>query len=72
MNVTYNWLKEFVEFDLAPEELSHLLTMLGLEVDSMEHTGEGLDDVVVALVEERSQHPAQKKISPYLVSEKQV
>ncbi|HXC92661.1 MAG TPA: phenylalanine--tRNA ligase subunit beta [Geobacteraceae bacterium] len=63
MKVTYNWLKEFVDFDLAPEELAHLLTMLGLEVDSMEHTGEGLDDVIVALVEERSQHPNADKLS---------
>jgi len=30
MKVTYNWLKEFVDFDCAPEELAHLLTMLGL------------------------------------------
>jgi len=63
MKVTYNWLKEFVDFDLAPEGLAHLLTMLGLEVDSMEHTGEGLDDVIVALVEERSQHPNADKLS---------
>ncbi|HXC93441.1 MAG TPA: phenylalanine--tRNA ligase subunit beta, partial [Geobacteraceae bacterium] len=63
MKVTYNWLKEFVDFDLAPAELAHLLTMLGLEVDSMEHTGEGLDDVIVALVEERGQHPNADKLS---------
>ena len=63
MKVTYNWLKEFVEFDLAPEELAHLLTMLGLEVESMERSGEGLDDVVVALVEERAQHPNADKLS---------
>ncbi len=63
MKVTYNWLKEFVDFDLNPDELSHLLTMLGLEVDSMEQTGEGLDDVIVALVEERAQHPNADKLS---------
>jgi phenylalanyl-tRNA synthetase beta chain len=63
MKVTYNWLKEFVDFDLSPEELAHLLTMLGLEVDSMEHTGEGLDDVIVALVEERAGHPNADKLS---------
>ena len=55
MNVTYNWLKEFVDFDATPEELAALLTMLGLEVESMEKLGEGLDDVVVALVEEKLQ-----------------
>jgi len=63
MKVSYNWLKEFVDFDLSPEELSHLLTMLGLEVDAMERIGEGMDDVIVALVEERAQHPNADKLS---------
>lgn len=63
MNVTYNWLKEFVDFDLVPEELAALLTMLGLEVESMENLGAGLDDVVVALVEEKRQHPNADKLS---------
>jgi len=63
MKVSYNWLKEFVDFDLSPDDLSHLLTMLGLEVDAMERSGEGLDDVIVALVEERAQHPNADKLS---------
>src|SRR6266568_3999708 len=63
MNVTYNWLKEFVDFDATPDELAELLTMLGLEVESMEKLGEGLDDVVVALVEEKKQHPNADKLS---------
>lgn len=63
MKVSFNWLKEFVDFDLSTDELSHLLTMLGLEVDAIEHTGEGLDDVIVALVEERAQHPNADKLS---------
>ena len=63
MKVTYNWLKEFVDFDLSPEVLSELLTMLGLEVESMEHIGADLDDVIVALVEERAQHPNADKLS---------
>lgn len=63
MNVTYNWLKEFVDFDATPEELAELLTMLGLEVESMEKLGGGLDDVVVALVEEKRPHPNADKLS---------
>ena len=31
MKITYNWLKEFVEFKHSPSELSKLLTMAGLE-----------------------------------------
>jgi phenylalanyl-tRNA synthetase beta chain len=63
MIVTYNWLKEFVNCDLPPAELSNLLTMLGLEVERMESVGEGLDDVVVAQVMERVQHPNADKLS---------
>jgi phenylalanyl-tRNA synthetase beta chain len=63
MNVTYNWLKEFVNFDATPDELAALLTMLGLEVESMEKLGAGMDDVVVALVEEKRQHPNADKLS---------
>jgi phenylalanyl-tRNA synthetase beta chain len=63
MKVTYNWLKEFVDFDLTPEALADLLTMLGLEVEGMEHQGDGMDDVVVARVEEKRQHPNADKLS---------
>ena len=63
MIVTYNWLKEFVDFDATPDELADLLTMLGLEVESMARLGAGMDDVVVALVEEKRQHPNADKLS---------
>lgn len=63
MNVTYNWLKEFVDFDLSPERLADMLTMLGLEVEGMHTLGAGMDDVVVAVVEEKRQHPNADKLS---------
>ena len=63
MKVTYNWLKEFVDFDLSPVELGHLLTMLGLEVEGMEQLGGGMDEVVVARVLEKNQHPNADKLS---------
>ncbi|MDO3380010.1 phenylalanine--tRNA ligase subunit beta [Geoalkalibacter halelectricus] len=57
MILTYSWLREFVDCDLAPEELAHRLTMAGLEVDSMEKIGEGLDGVIVARLQEVAPHP---------------
>lgn len=63
MIVTYNWLKEFVDFNLPPSELADLLTMLGLEVERMESRGEGMDEVVVAVVQEKAQHPNADKLS---------
>ncbi|ACM21703.1 phenylalanyl-tRNA synthetase, beta subunit [Geotalea daltonii FRC-32] len=63
MIVTYNWLREFVDCDLPVAELSDLLTMLGLEVERVETVGAGMDDVVVAQVLEKNQHPNADKLS---------
>ena len=57
MIVTYNWLKEFVDFDYTPQDLCDRLTMLGLEVDALEEIGGGLDSVIVAKLESVEQHP---------------
>jgi phenylalanyl-tRNA synthetase beta chain len=35
MKFTFNWLKEFVEISLTPAELGKMLTMAGLEVESI-------------------------------------
>ncbi len=37
MRVPIEWLKEYVEVPTSPEELSHRLTMAGLEVEAIEH-----------------------------------
>lgn len=63
MIVTYNWLKEFVDFTFNPDELAHRLTMAGLEVDSMERIGEGYDSVVVARLVSVDRHPDADKLT---------
>ena len=63
MNVTYKWLKELVDFDLDGDQLSHRLTMAGLEVDFMEQLGEGLDTVIVARLEQVEAHPDADKLT---------
>jgi phenylalanyl-tRNA synthetase beta chain len=35
MNVSYEWLREYCEFDLTPEELAEALTMAGAEVETV-------------------------------------
>ena len=60
MKISYNWLKEFVDFDYSPQELSEALTMTGLEVSSLETTGGipgDLAGVVVGEVISAAQHP---------------
>jgi phenylalanyl-tRNA synthetase beta chain len=69
MIVSYNWLKEFVDVSLPPQELSDLLTMLGLEVEGMECRFDGMDQVVVAVVEEKAKHPNADKLSLCRVSD---
>ncbi len=63
MIVTYNWLKEYVDFDLTPQQLSHRLTMAGLEVDYMEELGGGLDSVIVARLESVEPHPGADRLT---------
>lgn len=36
MNISYNWLKEYVDFDLQPVEVAEALTSIGLEVGGVE------------------------------------
>ncbi len=46
MKISYNWLKEFVDINLAPRELAERLTMVGLAVDAVETHG---DDAVLEI-----------------------
>lgn len=63
MIVTYKWLREFVDFDLSAAELSHRLTMAGLEVDFMEEIGAGFDSVIVARLDSVEPHPQADRLT---------
>ena len=41
MNISYNWLKEYVDFDLTAQEVADALTSEGLEVGSRSTAGQG-------------------------------
>lgn len=60
MKISYNWLKTFIDTDISVDELTQILTDIGLEVEGFEEKEEikgGLRDVVVGKVETVSQHP---------------
>src|SRR5690606_14208733 len=60
MKISYNWLKEFIDTPLSPEEISGILTNIGLEVESLEKVQAvpgGLEGLVIAEVKECEQHP---------------
>ncbi len=60
MNISYNWLKEYVDFDLSAEEVSAALTSIGLEVEGVEKVQTikgGLEGLVVGEVLTCVAHP---------------
>ena len=57
MKFSESWLRTLVDTQLSSEELSHLLTMAGLEVEGLEPVAPQFNDVVVALVLEVVKHP---------------
>ena len=57
MKILYSWLKDFIELDLTPEELSKKLTDLGIEVASAETTGADFEGVSVAQIIKIEDHP---------------
>jgi phenylalanyl-tRNA synthetase beta chain len=63
MKVSLNWLKDYVEIRMDPKDLSHLLTMAGLEVEGVTSTGEGLEKVVVAEIRSVRGHPNADRLS---------
>lgn len=62
MKFTLNWLRQYIDFDLTPDELAGRLTMLGLEVDSVEECYPALDNIFVARVEAVHPHPQADKL----------
>jgi len=63
MKVPLNWLKEFVEIDVSPEELAEKLTLAGLEVEKVNYQGRGLENVIVAQIESIWPHPNADKLT---------
>jgi len=63
MKVTLNWLKQYVDFNWSPEELTERLTMLGLEVEGVVKISAAFEGVVVAQVITRDKHPNADKLS---------
>ena len=60
MNVSYKWLKEYVDFDLTPQEVADALTSCGLEVDALEEVQSikgGLKGLYVGKVLTCEMHP---------------
>jgi len=60
MNISYKWLKRYIDFDLSPKELAAVLTSVGLECDTVEEVESirgGLRGVVIGKVLTCMDHP---------------
>ena len=60
MNISYKWLREYVDFDLSADEVAKALTSIGLEVDGVEEVQSirgGLQGIVIGEVLTCEPHP---------------
>lgn len=62
MKVSLNWLKELVEIDLNVDDLAHRLTMLGLEIESVERPGADISQVFIGRILDIQPHPDADKL----------
>lgn len=69
MLIPLSWLKKFVRFDLTLEELEEVLTLSGLEVDSLKPKPLDFSNVVVGEILQVSPHPDAEKLQVAKVSD---
>ena len=70
MKLSYNWIREYLQTDIPPEEMARILTDIGLEVESaetFESIKGGLAGVVTGEVKSCRKHPNADKLSLTLV-----
>lgn len=63
MKISLNWLREHVELPSSVDELTHLLTRAGVEVEGVISLGVAIPKVVVAQINESSRHPNADRLS---------
>ena len=70
MKISLNWLKDYIDLPESTEDIAHMLTMSGLEVEGIENVEAikgGLKGIVIGEVLECSKHPNADTLSTTLV-----
>lgn len=62
MRISLQWLSEYIEIPFSPAELADRLTMLGIEIESIEDPAAKMQKVVVGEVLEVTPHPNADKL----------
>jgi phenylalanyl-tRNA synthetase beta chain len=57
MLILYSWLKDYIDFDLPPQELAEQLTLTGTRVERVESLDLGLDKIIVGKINTILPHP---------------
>ena len=60
MNISYNWLREYLQFEMTPQQTADMLTSIGLETGSVEEIQTirgGLEGLVIGEVLTCTEHP---------------
>src|SRR5665648_1221417 len=66
MNISYSWLKDYINLELSPAEVAATLTQLGLEtgsIDEVESIKGGLKGIIVGEVVTCIKHPNSDHLS---------
>lgn len=70
MKISYNWLRDYLDFEESPEALGAILTEIGLEVEGMEKKQNipgGLAGIITGQVKNVEKHPNADRLSKTVV-----
>ncbi len=63
MNISYNWLKQYIDLKISPEELQEKMTFAGIEVEKVHQIGKDLKQLKVAEIVSKEKHPQADNLS---------
>ncbi|HEO70389.1 MAG TPA: phenylalanine--tRNA ligase subunit beta, partial [Candidatus Hydrogenedentes bacterium] len=62
MRISLNWLKEYIELGVSPEELAETMTMLGLEIEAIDRPWKDITEVYIGEIKSIEPHPDADKL----------
>lgn len=63
MKISLKWLKQYVDFNITPEELADKLTKVGLEVESIDYLGSKFNNFFTGQILTLTKHPNANKLT---------
>ena len=63
MKISFNWIKDYIDFEWSPLQLADKLTMAGLEVEEVKEIIPESDKIVIGKIVEIKKHPNASKLT---------